>query len=150
MLTLARAITTIENNWDTVKSEMRQTWRKLTQEDVEGINNYKDLLEKLQTVYEVTEDEAVEKIKYFIDKISLEPNLTRIQELTESLHENASEAKEKITNQVKSSLSSLQEKTSTMQEDLTSYTKENPLKVLGLAGLGVLAAVVAKQLLTKK
>jgi hypothetical protein len=131
MSALTKASTIIENNWATVKSEMRQTWRKLTDEDVEGISNYKDLLAKLQTVYEVNEEEATDKINYFIDKIALEPNLTRLQELTESLHANASEAKEKISNQVKSSLHSLQEKASSVQGEVTTYTKENPLKVIG-------------------
>jgi hypothetical protein len=145
--TIARASTIIENNWDAVKTEMRNTWRKLSTEDVEGINNHRDLIAKLQETYSIAEEEAAEKIDSFIDKLKLEANLTRLQEIKETLYESASDAKEKISHGVKSSLNAIQEKTGDIQEDATKFAKENPLKILGLT---VLAAFAIKELFKRK
>jgi hypothetical protein len=145
--TIARASTIIENNWDAVKTEMRNTWRKLSPEDVQGINNHRDLIAKLQETYSIAEEEAAEKIDSFIDKLNLEANLTRLQEIKETLYEGASDAKEKISHGVKSSMNAIQEKTGDIQGNVTNFAKENPLKILGL---GVLAAFVIKELFKRE
>ena len=70
-----------------------------------------------------------------------------MQELKEALYEGASDAKEKIGKQLKSSVDAIQEKTSDIQADISNYAKENPLKMLGL---GILAAVAIKELIARK
>lgn len=135
----------IDNNWEAVKREMRHTWRKLTEEDVEQIYNYKDLVKKLEEVYEMTEDEISIKIDSFIEKLSLEPNLTRMQELTEAFHQKMTNAKETIGQKL--NFSSLQKNVEDVQTAVTKYVKENPLKAVGL---GVLAAVAIKKMLFSK
>lgn len=140
--------TIIERNWEEVKNEMRKTWRNLTEDQVEKINNYADLVIQLKKAYDLTDDEKVsEKINKFIDKFDLQPNLTRFEEFKNSLYETAENTKEKIGTALKSSAENIKEKTEDWSTQAVSYTKENPLKILGL---GILAAVAIKKLVEKE
>ncbi len=133
----------IDNNWEKVKSEMHHTWRKLTDKDINETNNYKDLVKKLQDVYSLSEEEISAKINTFSEKLSLKPNLTRMQELKEALYEYASNVKDKISKNF--NVNSLQKNAGEMQSVIVKYVKVNPLKSIGF---GVLATVLIKKMLT--
>jgi len=138
----------IERNWEEVKNEMRKTWRNLTEDQVEKINNYADLVKQLKKAYELSDDEKVtDKINKFIDKFDLQPNLTRFEEFKNSLYETAENTKEKIGSAIKISAENIKEKSEDWSSHAINYTKENPLKILGL---GILAAVAIKKLVEKK
>ncbi len=132
----------IENNWDQVKKEMRKSWRELTEDQVNDINNYDDLVKALKKSYDITEDKVKEKIDKFIDQFEPEENPNRFEELKKSLHESSESAKEKIGK----TADNIREKTSDWADYAINYSKENPLKLLGL---GVLAAVTIKKILEK-
>jgi len=139
----------IEQNWEEVKKEMRKTWRNLTEEQVEKVNNYDDLVKQLKKAYKVSEDkseEITDKINKFIDKFDLQPNLSRFEEFKNSLYEGAENVKNKMSNAIQSSADVVQEKTVDWSKEAAKYSKENPLKILGL---GMLAAVTIKKLIDK-
>ncbi|MCD6039627.1 MAG: hypothetical protein K0S27_1027 [Gammaproteobacteria bacterium] len=135
----------IDNNWENVKAEMRHAWRKLTEEDVDAIQNYQDLVKKLQEIYEITEEQVNDKISSFIEKLNLEPNLTKLQELKEALYENTMHIKDKISEKINKE--ALQKNAKEVQHAVTEYVKENPLKALGL---GVLASWAIVKMLRPK
>jgi hypothetical protein len=140
MANLLRASTIIENNWKNVKYVMRKSWSRLTVNDVNNINDYTDLLSKLQEAYQISEVEAIEVVDDFIDKMSLDPDLSRLQELTEAFCGATYECTKKSRLR---SMSRAQEKTALIYGDMTHFAVENPLKVLGL---GILAPVAIKKI----
>lgn len=138
----------IEKNWDEVKKEMRKTWRNLTENQVNKIHNYDDLVKQLKKSYEIDEDDKIaEKINAFIDEFDLQPNLTRFEEFKNSLYESAGDKKEKLEKAIKQSAEDIREKTSEWTDYAVTYSKKNPLKILGL---GILAAVAIKKLIGEK
>jgi|GEM_PF-6971891 len=133
----------INNNWEEVKSQMRHTWRKLSEEQVEAMNNYDDLVDRLCDVYELSKDDISEKVNTFIEKLGLEPNLTYVQGIKESIYENASVIKDKVMDNLQ--YDSLKKNAVEVQSEVTNYVKKNPLKSIGF---GVLAALIVKKLFT--
>lgn len=125
----------INNNWEKVKGEIRHTWRKLSEQDIEAMTNYDDFVKKITEIYEISEEEIGDKIDLFIKKLNLEPNLTYIQEINEFVHDNVSSLKSKIKESVDiADLSSVKR-----------YLKKNPWKTIGV---GVLAVVAIKKMFT--
>jgi uncharacterized protein YjbJ (UPF0337 family) len=62
---------TIEGNWLQVKGKIRESWGKLTDDDIEEISGKRDvLLGKIQERYGIAQDEADKKLSDFEKKIS--------------------------------------------------------------------------------
>lgn len=137
----------IEKNWQAVKKEMHKTWRNLTEEQIGKIENYDDLVAALKKAYNITDDEKIiDKINKFIDKFDLTADLTLLEEFKNALFDKAIDAKESIENAIKVSTDTVKEKTSDWSNQALAYSKENPLKMLGL---GVVTALVIKKMLHK-
>ncbi|MEO8401611.1 MAG: hypothetical protein ABI597_07425 [Gammaproteobacteria bacterium] len=119
----------IEQNWEKVKQEMHKAWRNLSEVNINKINNYGDLVKQLKKAYDISDEDVEEKIHKFIDKFDLQPQVTGFLEFKNYLSENAEATKEKLEEWSNSAV---------------NYSKENPLKILGL---GVLAAVAIKKML---
>jgi ElaB/YqjD/DUF883 family membrane-anchored ribosome-binding protein len=140
----------IEQNWEEVKKEMRKTWRNLTEDQVEKINSYDDLVKQLKKSYKISKDnseEITDKINKFIDKFDLQLNPDRFDELKNALYQSAENAKNKMSEAFNNSKDLIQDKTEDWSKEAINYSKENPLKILGL---GILAAVTIKKLINKE
>lgn len=66
MLNLNTTLNRFNEHWDEIKSEMYCTWRNIKIDEVEKINNYKDLIKQLKKSYHVTGEEAVIEVNKFI------------------------------------------------------------------------------------
>lgn len=135
----------LEKNWVDVKNEMRKNWRKLSELDIQKIDNHKDLVKKLKSLYKISEEEVEDKINLFIDKYDLKTDLSRLDEIKQAFYNKASDTKEKVGEVVKDSAEVIQEKAEVWTDFLSTYAKENPLKTLGL---GVVAGIAIKKLLS--
>ena len=57
---------TLEGKWKELKGRVRQTWAKLTDDDVESVNgNWEELSGRLQKTYGYTKDQAKAEIEKF-------------------------------------------------------------------------------------
>jgi uncharacterized protein YjbJ (UPF0337 family) len=61
----------IEGNWKQFKGKIRETWGKLTDDDLEQIAGKRDmLLGKIQEKYGIAQDEAEKRIRDFEKTLS--------------------------------------------------------------------------------
>lgn len=56
----------VEGKWNELKGRVRQTWAKLTDDDVNRVNgNWEELSGRLQKIYGYTKDQAKAEIEKF-------------------------------------------------------------------------------------
>jgi uncharacterized protein YjbJ (UPF0337 family) len=60
---------TVQGNWEELKGKVRQTWGKLTDDDVERVKgNWQELSGKVQKAYGYSKEKAWEEIESFKTK----------------------------------------------------------------------------------
>jgi len=116
----------LENNWDSLKAEIKNKWCKLTNEDIDEISgSYEKLMEKVKEIYGENEDQFKESMHAICEKLEL-------------LKDQAMTAKEKMEKTLHVSFDEIKEKAIELQECVVNYVKQHPVKTIGAVLLGAL------------
>ena len=132
----------IKSNWGDIKSQVKRHWKKLSSKDLAEIEgSYARLIEKVEGAYEITKEEATEKVHEYIQKLGLSEADLELED--SNLLEKAKMAKSMFETSIAESLGKIKDTSESVHEDINEYVKANPLKSVGLA---VLAGVVTGKL----
>jgi len=117
----------IEGNWDQIKGKAKKYWGQLNNDDLATIEgSYDTLVGKLTETYGWTANEAKLQVNSFIDQVGKLKD-----KITDEEHGIAQEVLETLSN----SIDKCHERLSGIEDTVSSYVKNNPTKVLGIAVL---------------
>jgi len=124
----------LKGNWEQVKGHFKNKWGKLTDDDLEASKgDGQKLIGKIVECYGITKEKASEKFDEFLNRFD------------EEGHEIKS-----LMNDVSDMMENLNVKAQDMAEQAQAYTKENPLKAVGMAVAAGAAVGVISTLLSQK
>ena len=124
----------LKQNWNDVKAKAKQQWSKLKNEDLESIEgSYSQLVEKVGSAYELSKEEASQKVNEYLDKLGLSHLPEEAGALKDKAVEKAGAAKEQAEDYFNDSYQALKKYSSDAEEHLAKYIKSNPLKTVGIA-----------------
>lgn len=125
----------IKNDWTDLKEIIQSKWSKLTSQDINEIQgSYDILIGKMKKLYGTTRKEIEKELNQFLLSEEFDELKNKFSEKAEEL-KNGFSLNDTVEKYVKCYLQSLKDKTGALEENVVSYAKENPFKILGTAVL---------------
>lgn len=139
----------IEGNWDKLKGKIKKEWGKLSDDDITQIEgSYDKLVGKIKKAYGQTDDKVIEQIQSFLEDSDLKNVKNKAQDEAESLWGAAKDIKDKVEKSLLNSLENIKTTSLSMEEDIVTYIKNNPVKSVIFTTLA--GALFAKFYFNKK
>lgn len=125
-----------ENHWDDIKSGLKSTWKELTPHDFKQIDGSYDIFIGLaKRTYGLTKDEINQKLFEFYTSEGVEEMDNKAEKIKDKAKHEAGSLIDSVDNCVHQYLQTIKEKTLQYEENVVTYAKENPIKILGIAAL---------------
>jgi uncharacterized protein YjbJ (UPF0337 family) len=124
--------TFLENNWDDIKGDVKTQWNKLNRQDINEIEgSYDSLITKLKKAYGYTKKQVEDELHEFFSSDAMQEIMENVKNIKNDAEEKTETLKESIETYLHDHLESIKDKTNSLTENIKSYSKANPIKILG-------------------
>lgn len=138
---------TLKGNWDELKSQVKKTWGKLTENQLERIDgDFDKFVSAVEKAYGYTSSEATNLVKEFLnkeDEYSVQTlfgaGVRKAGEKINEFSEAVAVKGDRVVHQGEDAVSAVQENATKYIDFAMDYTKKHPVKVTLIAvGIGFL------------
>jgi uncharacterized protein YjbJ (UPF0337 family) len=122
----------LESNWDDIKGDIKDQWNKLNRSDINEIEgSYEALIDKLTETYGYTKKQVEEELHEFFSSDAMQEIMENVKNIKNEAEDEAGTLKNSIETYLHDHLENIKDKTSSLAENIKSYSKSNPIKILG-------------------